>query len=338
MVSCNYETLNEFIVINQLTRQSYLTYIGMFFGKRTSVDSWMYYLMLVLIALLDAAGQVVVLGVWPKSVDPYLRVLYSQEASLPSSAIVANAGNVSGESLWRMGEISPATELSANEGPDWPVDGPKIRAHLLDFLLGESHAHGDLGVCIKIICLMIQFFHSYAYFMIIILLANHYAAAINNINENLDKYEFCRLLKQLIILRDSSEQISLITSVPLALTIILVFMRQIALNGVFIQSTMLQFENWAISLQALTSTLSIIMVFIYCDGLQSASKQTHRLKTEQTVLNENRGGNQSIYEFLDYLNRLSKSIRITFFNIIAINKSSLVGLFGHILTLTFVTS
>lgn len=185
---------------------------------------------------------------------------------------------------------------------------------------------------------MIQFIHSYAFFIIIISLAHHYASVINHINENLDKYEFRRLLKQLIILRDSCEQISLMISLPFSCITVLVFIRAIALNGVIIQSTMLAYENLAVSLQAFTCTISIIMVFIYCDGLQSASKQTHRLKTEHTVINENKGGNQSIYEFLDYLNRLSKSIRITFCNIIEINKSSLVGLFGHILTLTFVTS
>lgn len=304
---------------------------GVFFGRKTSVDSWYYYLTVVIITFLDAAGQVVVLGVWPKSIDPYMRMMINTDRDTAPINLshTRNSTDV---------EIELDAELNGFEQPDLTPSGPKIRADLLDFFLGETHAHGDLGICIKILCLMIQLIHTYAFLMIIILLANHYATVINDINENLDKYEFRRLFKQLIVLRDSSEQISLIISIPLAFIIILAFMRQIALNGVFIQSTMLPFENWVISLQSFTCNVSISMVFIYCDGLQGASKQTHRLKTEQTVINDNRGGNQSIYEFLDYLNRLSKSIRITFFNIISINKSSLVGLYGHILTLTFVTS
>lgn len=334
----------------------------MFFGKRTTVDSWYYYLSLILIAFLDAAAQVVVLGVWPKSIDPYMRVILLQEGpsttSLFLKASVSPIGNKSNhqnapligsrsgldddrhlENNGLSGEnVSLSISDTISRAINSPTTEPKIQTHLLDSLLGEAHAHSDLGVCIKVVCLMIQFIHSFALFIIIISLANHYAAAINNINENLDKYEFRRLLKQLIILRDSSEQISLLVSVPFSLIIILVFMRQIALNGVFIQSTMLPYENWAVLVQSFTCSITIFMVFFYCDGLQSASKQTHRLKTEQTVVHENLGGNQSIYEFLDYLDRLSKSIRITFFNIIAINKSSLVGLYGHILTLTFVTS
>lgn len=305
----------------------------MFFGKKTSVDSWYYYLVLVLIAFLDVVGQVVLLGVWPKCIDTYMRMILLQDKRSIGVMALMDLSDERSNST-RSIAINPLndTDLQSTAGE------PKITSYLLDFILGDEYAHSDLGVCVKIICLMIQFIHSYAFLMIIISLANHYATAINNINDNLDKYEFRRLLRQLIILRDSSEQISLMISIPFSLVIILVFMRQIALNGVFIQSTMLPYENWAVSLQSFTCTVSIFMVFIYCDGLQSASKQTHRLKTEQTVINENRGGNQSIYEFLDYLDRLSKSIRITFFNIIAINKSSLVGLYGHILTLTFVTS
>lgn len=305
-----------------------------------------------MIALFDAAGQVVVLGVWPKSLDYFMRMVLFQDQASTSTLLPANADSNSNRTLLQSSSSSIASNNSTNRSLMLMDDvqmkadftnqitthGPKIKAYLLDYLLGESYAHSDLGVCIKILCLMIQIIHSYAFFMIIISLANHYATAINNINDNLDKYEFRKLLKQLIILRDSSEQISLMISVPFASIITLVFIRQIALNGVFIQSTMLSYENWAVSLQSFTCGMSIFIVFYYCDGLQSSSKQTHRLKTEQTVINENKGGNQSTYEFLDYLNRLSKSIRITFFNIIAINKSSLVGLYGHILTLTFVTS
>lgn len=312
---------------------------GIFFGKKTSVDKWYYYAALIVIAFFDVVGQVVLLGVWPKSIDPYMKILLMQN----KDRITSEVGDFGG-SLLRNSSIGSGA-LETEDGIltlDDPLiidsEGPKIRAYLLDYLLGERHAHGDLGVCIKIICLMIQFIHSNAFLMIIISFANHYATAINNINDNLDKYEFRRLLRQLIILRDSSEQISLMISLPFSLITALVFMRQIALNGVYIQSTMLAYENWAVSLQSITSIIITFMVFIYCDGLQSASRQTHRLKTEQTVVYENKGGNQSIYEFLDYLDRLSKSIRITFFNIISINKSSLVGLYGHILTLTFVTS
>ena len=293
---------------------------------------------------------------WPRCIDYYIKLVLFKDKK-PESFMSIDIESSSNDSMLFPEEISNQTFVGANSSivrdyrqnfstviPE-NVDlsqgvtesNPKITAHLLDFALGE-YAHSDLGVCIKILCLIIQYMHSYAFLMIIISLANHYATAINNINDNLDKYEFRRLLKQLIILRDSSEQISLMISIPFSLIIMLVFMRQIALNGVFIQSTMQPFENWAVSLQSFTCSVSIFMVFIYCDGLQSASKQTHRLKTEQTVINENRGGYQSIYEFLDYLDRLSKSIRITFFNIIAINKSSLVALYGHILTLTFVTS
>lgn len=333
---------------------------GMFFGKRTSVDSWFYYLSLVLIALLDAIGQVVVLGVWPQSIDNYLKMLRAQEgltawvsepaltpqqpnttitsisSTTPAHLLVSDERNVSAQLMAQTLPVAPTGMAAAAAGA--AIEQPRIRAYLLDSILGEEYAHGDLGVCIKTIFLMIQFIHSYAFFMIVILLAHHYATVINNINDNLEKHEFRKLLRQLIILRDSSEQISLMISLPLCIVIILVFIRQIALNGVFIQSTMLAYENLAVSLQSFTSGMSIFMTFFYCDGLQSASKQAHRLKTEQTVVNENQGGNQSIYEFLDYLDRLSKSIRITFFNIITINKSSLVGLYGHILTLTFVTS
>jgi len=301
----------------------------MFFGKITSVDSWYYYSLTVAIAMLDAVGQVVVLGVWPKIVDPYVEMVLSQDVN--SALVRESQGNLSTAS----GTTSESKLTVAIRGSS---GGARVNAYLLDSMLGETYAHSDLGIMIKIICLMIQFIHSHAFLMIIISFANHYATAIRNINENLGSYEFRKLLKQLIILRDSSEQISLMISIPFASIIMLVFVRQIALNGVFIQSTMLPFENWAVALQSTTCSISIFMVFIYCDGLQSASKQTHRLKTEHAVINENRGGNQSIYEFLDYLNRLSKSIRITFFNIIAINKRSLVGLYGHIITLTFVTS
>lgn len=319
--------------------------IGRFFGRRTSVDSWLYYMSLIVIALMDAIGQVVLLGIWPSSIDPYMRMIFLQEGS-PTSMMLDSDEKISFSPMeGHMISTSNGTNSFAVEnhyktnGAEPSLKQPnRIRGYLLDSLIGEKYAHTDIGICIKIACLMIQFIHSYAFFMIIISLANHYATAINNINENLDKYDFRRLLKQLIILRDSSEQISLLISIPFCLIIILVFMRQIALNGVLIQSTMLPFENWAASLQSFTCSVSIFMVFFYCDGLQSASKQTHRLKTEQTVVNENRGGNQSIYEFLDYLNRLSKSIRITFFNIIAINKNSLIGFYGHIITLTFVTS
>lgn len=312
----------------------------MFFGRRTSVDSWLYYMSLIVIALMDAIGQIVLLGVWPSSVDSYMHIVFLQDGSATSMMLKPDEKN----SLNSTESLSNSTNgMGYLDNQDSKTEIPirqqnRIRAHLLDSLIGEDHAHTDIGICIKIACLMIQFIHSYAFFMIIISLANHYASAINNINENLDNYDFRRLLKQLIILRDSCEQISLLISIPFCLIIILVFMRQIALNGVLIQSTMLPYENWAASLQSFTCSVSIFMVFFYCDGLQSASKQTHRLKTEQTVVNENRGGNQSIYEFLDYLNRLSKSIRITFFNIIAINKDSLIGFYGHIITLTFVTS
>jgi len=329
---------------------------GIFFGKRTSVDNFNFYLSFFLLAFLDVIGQVVLLGVWPKSIDRYVRMMLFRDKKSKSSLSIDLRGSSNDSMLFPPllnqtgsdlggANMSLASEdhgsfttfgLDNKTDPLYTVES-KITTPLLDFLLGK-HAHGDLGVCIKILCLIIQYMHTYAFLMIIISLANHYATAINSINDNLDKYEFRRLLKQLIILRDSSEQISLMISIPLSLIIMLAFMRQISLNGVFIQSTMQPFENWAVSLQSFTCSVSIFMVFIYCDGLQSASKQTHRLKTEQTVINENRGGNQSIYEFLDYLDRLSKSVRITFFNIIAINKSSLVALYGHILTLTFVTS
>lgn len=311
---------------------------GMFFGRKTSVDYWHYYLSLIIIAFLDVAGQVVLLGVWPKSIDRYMRIilfLNNTETAPDFSALGIENRTLIPNTTEASDMIDIVTERSLAEEGD---TGPRIRAHLLDFILGERYAHSDLGVCIKILCLMIQFMHSYAFLIIIISFASHYATAIQSINDILDNYEFRRLLKELIIIRDSSEQVSLMISIPFSLIIALVFMRQIALNGVFIQSTMQPYENWAVSLQLFTCSLSIFMVFIYCDGLQSASKHTHRLKTEQTVIHENKGGNQSIYEFLDYLDRLSKSIRVTFFNIITINKSSLVGLYTHILTLTFVTS
>lgn len=343
---------------------------GIYFGKRASVDSWYYYLTLIIIAFLDAAGQIIVLGVWPPSIDPYMKMMILEGGPSSTADTIIDSAELNELNGYREYEnmnqtnnslsilfnstttgrdsdtsivslvtsASYSTSTSTMAPHSVASQNPRIKAYLLDYLLGVEHANGDLGVCVKFLCLMIQFIHSYAFFIIIISLAHHYATAINDINDNLDKYEFRRLLKQLIILRDSSEQISLMISLPFSCITIFVFMRQIALNGVIIQSTMLPYENLAVSLQAFTCTVSIIMVFIYCDGLQSASKQTHRLKTEHTVINENKGGNQSIYEFLDYLNRLSKSIRITFFNIIIINKSSLVGLFGHILTLTFVTS
>lgn len=301
------------------------------------MDSLWYYVTLVFIAFFDALGQVVLLGVWPPSIDSYMRVLNirGETKSAPppilTSYAIMNATNTTST-------ITITSADAMNDNVLSETEGRKITAYILDFILGANYAHNDFGVCIKILCLMVQFMHSYAFLAIIVSLANHYATTINNINANLDKYEFRKLLKQLIILRDSSEQISLMISVPFSLIMMLVFMRQIALNGVFIQSTMQPYENWAVILQVFTCFVLIFMVFLYCDGLQSASKQTHRLKTEQTVIDETRGNNQSMYEFLDYLDRLSKSIRITFFNIIAINKSSLVGLHGHILTLTFVTS
>lgn len=334
------------VIREKKTTKSTSNKTGDFFGKKTGVDTWYYYLSVIMMAFLDAAGQVVVLGVWPKCLDYYMKMILFQDGA--SSSMKLETGghdnyitSLHDDSLANNNHTLMLNDRTENLNQTLKqalVSSPKIKAYLLDFLLGQTHANGDLGVCIKIICIMIQIIHSYAFFLIIISLANHYATAINNINDNLDKYEFRKLLEQLIILRDSSEQISILISVPFASIIILVFMRQIALNGVFIQSTMLPYENWAVSLQSFTCGVTIFMVFFYCDGLQSASKQTHRLKTEQTVINENKGGNQSIYEFLDYLNRLSKSIRITFFNIIAINKSSMVGLYGHILTLTFVTS
>lgn len=290
-----------------------------------------------MITFLDVVGQVVLLGVWPRSINPYISMFLPQDSRSISVMTVSAPMDQQNQTNLSANFKPPAGELDRSAYALAP-DEPRITAHLLDWILGEAYAHSDLGVCLKIICLMIQFVHSYSFMVIIVSLADHYATAIDSINDNLDKYEFRKLLKQLIILRDSSEQISLLISIPFSLIIMLVFMRQIALNGVFIQSTMQPYENWAVSLQSFTCSVSIFMVFIYCDRLQSASKQTHRLKTEQTVINENRGGNQSIYEFLDYLDRLSKSIRITFFNIIAINKSTLVALYGHILSLTFVTS
>lgn len=311
----------------------------MFFGRTTSVDSYYYYFMLILLAIFDAIGQVVVLGIWPKSINPYLRYIASPVAETTSILLGDQESlNVSSSIDSSSAATLHATNRTAWDNFDISRESPRITAHLLDYILGDTYAHSDVGICIKVACLMVQFIHSYSLWIVMIALANHYATMIKSINLNLEKYEFRRLLKQLIIMRDSSEQISLIVSIPFAFITILVFMRQIALNGVFIQSTMLPFENWAVSLQVFTSSVSIFMVFIYCDSLQSASKQTHRLKTEQTVTNEDQARNQSMYESLDYLSRLSKSIRVTFFNIITINKSSLVGLYGHILTLTFVTS
>lgn len=306
---------------------------GTFFGRTTFVDSYYYYLTLVMLALLDAVGQVVVLGIWPKVFNPYIRYIVSPLVETTSFIFweSSDSGNQTERNL-----TAPSSITDNQLG--FVSSRPKITAHILDALLGESYAHSDLGICIKIGCLMIQFMHSHAIWIIIISLASHYATVINAVNQDLDKYEFRRLLKQLIILRDSSEQISLIVSIPFSFILVLDFMRQIALNGVFIQSSMMPYENWAVSLQSMTSSILIFMIFIYCDSLQSASKQTHRLKTEQNVTDENKACNQSMYETLDYLSRLTKSIRITFFNIITINKSSLVGLYGHILTLTFVTS
>lgn len=254
----------------------------------------------------------------------------------------ANHSHIIGSHMNNLTDLANATIIKmTNQAPDdFPtmMDRPRIHAYMLDTILGENYAHSDFGICVKLVCLMIHFIHSNAFFIIIVSLANHYATILRDINENLEKYSSRRLLKQLIILRDSCEQISIMTSLPFALTIQLVFTREIALIGVFIQSTMMPYENWAILLQALTCATTLFTVFLFCDGLQSASRHTHRLKTEQTVIDDSQGGDQSIYEFLDYLNRLSKSIRITFFNIIAINKNSLVSLYGHILTLTFVTS
>lgn len=309
----------------------------MFFGKKTSVDYWQYYLSLIVIAFLDVAGQLVLLGVWPATIDPYMRViLFLKDDKQPNLPTIGGADAINTTVAVNFtGSSDMGTDL---HGRMIVKSRPQIKAYLLDFILGERYAHNDIGVCIKTLCLMIQFMHSYAFLIIIVSFANHYATAIRSINSNLEQYEFRRLLRELIIIRDSSEQISLMISIPFSLIIALVFMRQIGLNGVFIQSTMQPYENWAVSLQLFTCSVSIFMIFIYCDGLQSASKHTHRLKTEHTVIHENKGGNQSIYEFLDYLDRLSKSIRVTYFNIITINKSSLVGFYGHILTLTFVTS
>lgn len=320
-----------------------LNHEGMYFGRETSTDTLFYYAIVSLLALIDVLGQVVLLGVWPRCINSYLGMFLTQSGK--SSTILESQNQTVALAFPQNATLSPfngnqTTVMNELEKSIYgSVAGePRITAYLLDFILGETYAHSDLGICIKIICLIIQFAHSYSFLVIIVSLSDHYATVINSINDRLERYDFKRLLKQLIILRDSSEQISLMISIPFSLIIMLVFMRQIALNGVFIQSTMQPYENWAVSLQSFTCSVSIFMVFIYCDGLQSASKQTHRLKTEQTVINQNRGGNQSIYEFLDYLDRLSKSIRITFFNIIAINKGSLVGLYGHILSLTFVTS
>lgn len=324
--------------------KNYVHLTGIYFGRKTSVDTWYYYSGLCFFALLDVVGQVVLLGVWPSSINNYMMMFTSQDhksVGVMTNSVAQNGTESDTSILSPVGSV--LNRDSTVEEFEKPPESsgyaePRINTYLLDSILGETYAHSDIGVCLKIICLFVQAAHSYSFLIIIVSLADHYATIINSINDNLDKYEFRRLLKQLIILRDSSEQISLMISIPFSLIIMLVFMRQIALNGVFIQSTMQPYENWAVALQSFTCSVSIFMVFVYCDGLQSASKQTHRLKTEQTVINENRGGNQSIYEFLDYLDRLSKSIRITFFNIIAINKSSLVGLYGHILTLTFVTS
>lgn len=296
-----------------------------------------------MIAFFDSAGQIIVLGVWPQCLDPYIRVLLGASQVSNKLQSLDNAtydSNLNDQVTKQINATSfDVEDLTKNENSTNPLKPhPQIRAYLLDNILGEQYAHSDIGICIKWFCLMIQFIHSYAFLLIVISLADHFANAINDINSNLNEFEFKRLLKQLIVLRDASEQISLMISVPFALIIVLVYMRQIALCGIFIQSTMQPFENWAISTQMVTTCIIINMVFIYCDGLQGASKQTHRLKIEQMVVTKSNVGQQSLYEFLDYLNRLTKSIRITFFNIIAINKGSLVGLYGHILTLTFVTS
>lgn len=276
-------------------------------------------------------------GVWPMFADPYMRMMIPVE----NKPIMSTSLDTNKNLPIIMSHDLMSNSIENHTFSDRISLGPerdKINTILLDSILGHEYAHNDVGICIKALCLMIQFVHSNAVFIIITSLANHYATILNNINENLEKYESRMLLKQLIILRDSSEQISIMMSLPFALVIQLIFTRQIALIGVFIQSTMQTYENTAILMQAFTSGVALFTVFIFCDGLQNASKQTHRLKTEQTVIDDSRGGDQSIYEFLDYLCLLSKSIRITFFNIIAINKNSLVSLYGHILTLTFVTS
>lgn len=284
----------------------------------------------------------IVRGVWPQSVEPYFRMIINPAGNkqVPLELASSRLMNFSEPEIHEV--LTKSLDTTNNSVSTYDnnssLSQSRIYAPMLDSILGETHAHSDIGIGIKLICLMVQFIHSNAIFFIVISLANHYANILNEINQNLEKYESRRLLKLLIILRDSSEQISIFLSFPFSLVIQLVFTRQIALIGVFIQSTMQTYENGAILLQTFTSGLSLFIVFLYCDGLQSASKQTHRLKTEQTVIDDSRGGDQSIYEFLDYLNLLSKSIRITFFNIIAINKSSLVSLYGHILTLTFVTS
>lgn len=305
-----------------------------------------------MVAFLDASAQLIVSGIWPLFMDPVMQFLISSDTRTSGSAVGLMLNDHHNQDHFHLNKTSLNKDLNhmmrledSHHNHDTherllPVvhDRPKLNTQILDSVLGESYCHSDLGICIKLLFLMIQLIHSNAFFILIVSLSNHYATIIGDINENLERYTSRRLIKQLIILRDSCEQISIMISLPFAMTIAMAFTRQIALIGVYIQSTMKPYENWAILLETITSGLTLFTVFIYCDGLQSESRHTHRLKTEQTVIDDSQGGDQSIYEFLEYLNRLSKSIRITFFNIIAVNKNSLVSLYSHILTLTFVTS
>lgn len=329
---------------------------GSFFGVKTSVDQYFYYILLISIALIDAVGQLMMLGIWPQFLDPYMKIVISEKFFLAANnngdnnmhptIDIVDKKHLSSDTANNHYSVALNDSLSVSEQIDQTninhdeTNKSKvvIIAPILNLLIGKEYSQNDFGVCLRLFLLIVHFMHTYSFLIIMIFLAHHFANCIRGINKDINKLKFRHVLRQLVILRDSSEQLSLIMSVPFALIILLVFMRLISLFGVFIQSTMKTHENWAISLQSFASSTLIIMVFIYCDNLQSSSKQTHRLKTEQTVINGNSVNQQSLHEYLDYLKRLTKSIRITFFNIITINKSSLVGLYGHILTLTFVTS
>lgn len=306
---------------------------------------------LVVIAFIDASAQLVLLGVWPPTIsfllesskgftDMNVDSWQSEHSRLIALTNDTTSENPLNEHMFSNVNVSSHVVASLHGDNMTPkiAKVPKIRAHLLDTLLGDQYAHSDLGVCLKCLMLMVQFVHTYAFCMVLSSLANHYASILESINQNLGEYDSRNLLKQLIVLRNSTEQISLIISIPFSLVMLLVFMRQISLIGVLIQATMSTHEIWATCLETLTGGLTMFMVFNFCNGLQSASRQTHRLKTYESVIDDESGGDQSIYEFLDYLNRLSKAVRFTFFNIATIDNHSLVNIYGQIMGLTFVTS
>lgn len=320
---------------------------GKFLGKKTTVDTWYFYSLLILLAILDSVGQVFVLGVWPPALQSPLESIFgsksirsgSRSDDLTKRILFKITSNSTESSQISIAGSRPLLYQDVSGHLVEQLSPPTIRNSFIDSVLGEQYADGNLGVTLKLFVVVVHYIHLNAGLLIVVSFASHFANVIDDINTNLDSYDFRTLLRELIVLREASESMSFLCSPIMSTLFMYYFCRLCALCGVFLQSTMQFYENFAICLQILASVVVTYLVFAFCDGLESNSRQIHRLKMEQVVAGRKKKANQhSLYELLDYLNRLTKSIRVTFFNIFGIDKGSSVGFFGHVLTLTFVTS